>query len=128
MFGRCARTAATFWVFLTLGTTGFFSRAPIAFDFRAGRVELVRASFFFALAAERLAAGCFDRASDLEVAVLDPFRATDLVGEALFALGWFDLAFTVPRLAGFETERPVELLLVDLVKPLVTGLLIRRSK
>jgi hypothetical protein len=128
VIGRCARTAATFWVFLTLGTTGFFSRVAIAFDFRAERLELLRATFFFAATVGRLGIGFFARASDLEVAALDLFRATDFEGEALFALGCFDLAFTAPRLADFEADLPAELLLVDRVKPLVTGVLIRRSK
>lgn len=126
--GRCARTAATFWVFLTLGTTGFFSRVAITFDFGAERVELLRATFFFAVAAGRFGADFFVRASDLEAAALDPFRATDFDGEALLALGRFDFGFTAPRLADFDADRPAELLLFDLVMPLVTGLLIRRSK
>jgi hypothetical protein len=113
---------------LTLGTTAFFSRATIAFDFKAERVELLRATFFFAVAVGRLGVGFFARASDLEAADFDPFRADDFAGEARFALGKFDLAFTALRLADFGADRPVELFLVDRVKPLVTGLLIRRSK
>lgn len=125
VIGRCARTAATFWVFLTLGTTAFFAWVAIAFDF--GRVILLAATFFLGVAVGRLGVGFLVRASDLEAADLDPFRANDFAGEALFALGWFDLAFTARPLTDFWTDRPVELFLVDRVKPLVTGVLIRRS-
>ncbi len=126
VIGRCARTAASFWVFLTLGLTAFFSR--VAFDFRAERAELFRATFFFAVAVRRFGLGFFPRTIDFEAADLDPFRTDDFDGEALFALGRFDLAFTAPRLADFGADRPTELFLVDRVKPLVTGSLIRRSK
>ena len=98
----------------------------MAFDFTAERLDLVAATFFFGGAFGRLAVAFFARASDLEAADLDPFRVNDF-GEALFALGWFDLAFTARPLTDFWTDRPVELFLVDRVKPLVTGVLIRRS-
>jgi hypothetical protein len=111
---------------LTLGTIAFFSRVAIALDFRAERVELRAATFFFGVAVGRLGVGFLARASDLEAADLDPLRANPFDGEALFAFGWFDLAFT--PLIDFWADRPVELFLVGRVKPLVTGLLIRRSK
>lgn len=99
----------------------------MAFDFTAERPERVAATFFFGGAFGRLAVGFLARASDLEAADLDPFRANDF-GEALFALGCFDLAFTARRLTDFWTDRPVELFRVCRLKPLVTGVLIRRSK
>ena len=83
--GRCARTAATFWVFLTLGTFVFFSRVTIGFDFSVERVDLLAATFFLAVAVGRLGVGFFPRTSDLEAADLDPFRASDFDGVALLA-------------------------------------------
>lgn len=83
--GRCARTAATFWVFLTLGTSAFFSRVRTGFDFSVERLELLAATFFFALAVGRFGVGFFPRTSDLEAAGLDPLRASDFDGVALLA-------------------------------------------
>lgn len=83
--GRCARTAATFWVFLTLGTSAFFARVTIVFDFSLERVERLAAIFFFAVAVGRFGVGFLPRTSDLEAADLDPLRASDFDGVALLA-------------------------------------------
>jgi len=121
--GRGARTAASFWVFLTLGAT-FFWRAGAAL-----RATGFFRAFFSGLA---LAAGAFRLATGLAaprvalrrvVAARVDFFAADFGAVALFAFGFADLDDTV-RLLGAalpEVRRPPEL---DLRKPFAAGLLI----
>ncbi|HET6890935.1 MAG TPA: hypothetical protein VFH31_07520, partial [Pyrinomonadaceae bacterium] len=71
-------------VFLTRGTSAFFSRVTIRFDFSVERVDLLAATFFFAVAVGRFGVGFFPRTSDL-AADLDPLRASDFDGVALLA-------------------------------------------
>ena len=66
-------------------------------------------------------------AEDLDVAGLETLRAAVLEEVALFALGRTDFVF-IDRLltAAFGADRRVGVRDVDRLKPLVTGLLIRR--
>lgn len=122
--GRCARTAASFWVFLTPGTTVFFWRARVLF----GSLGV----FFCAAADVRLAKGFFPKgffARVFAAADLEAFRAAGLVAVARCAFGRADLAFTLrPLTEDFGADRRDVVRDVDRLKPFVTGLLIRRSR
>ena len=100
----------------------------MAFGFAAERDGAVFVTFFLEGTAARLAVDFFVR---LEAADLDAgfagFRTADFDPAALVALGRFALVFNFGLFTDFEPERPADVRRVDLVKPLVTGLLISRS-
>ena len=90
----------------------------------------VLAVFFGAEVGVRLANCFFARlfdADDLDIADLEALRAAVLEVVALFALGRTDFVF-IERLltADFGADRRVGVRDVDRLKPLVTGLLIRK--
>lgn len=135
MVGRCARTAASFWVFLTPGTTVFFRRFTLALDFSADRAVMLLAVFgvFFCEAVGvRFAKGFLARlldAADLDVAGLESLRLAGFEAAALFALGRTDfVCIDRPLTEPFGDDRRVGLRDVDRLMPLVTWLLIRRFK
>lgn len=115
--GRCARTAASFWVFLTLRSSDFFRGLS---TFRA--VALRGRTF---LATRALDAGAFFVSFLLFGAMraFATFRAVVFLGTALFALG--RVGFVTARLfaAGFVEDRPEDARDVERRKPLVTALM-----
>ena len=115
---------------MTLGTTGFLSRAT-ALVLAAERDGAVFVTFFRDGAAARLTEDFFVRlgeVADLEDADFAGFRVDDLDPAALVALGRFDFDFNFGLLTDLGAERALDVRRVDLLKPLVTGLLISRSK
>lgn len=121
--GRCARTAASFWVFLTLGATGFLCFAIVSF--LAGGF---RAIVFFG--ARLLAAAFFLTATFfVDFAFTATFRfwvfcAVARLATALFAFGRavFD-AVTRFFAADLGVERRVIARDVERLRPLVTALI-----
>lgn len=102
------------------------SRAT-ALDFAEDRDGAVFATFFLEGGVARFTERFFE-AGDLEVADFAVFRADDFDPAALVALGRLALVFNVAFFTDFGAERPVDVRLDDFLKPLVTGLLISRSK
>ncbi len=126
--GCFARTAATFWGFLTLRTTAFFTRLIVAFDL-AELAEPLFAVFFWVALATRLAGNFFDRAADFvdfDLTGLVALRTGRREAVALFAFGRLDLAFIGSFLADLRAVPRAAVRLVDRVRLFVTGLLTRR--
>ncbi|HKY28756.1 MAG TPA: hypothetical protein VJM12_12525 [Pyrinomonadaceae bacterium] len=99
----------------------------IALDFAEERDGAVFAVFFLEGGDARLTEGFFetDDLDDVDFAV---FRADGFDPAARFALGRLDFVFNVAFFTDFGAERPCDVRRDDLLKPLVTGLLISRSK
>jgi hypothetical protein len=127
--GRCARAAATFWVFLTLGATDFLCVATGVFFAAALRVGTAFRAMTF-LGTRRFAATFFLTATflvdllregsfDFTLLRDDAFCAT-----ALLAFGR-DFAAVVDRLfaADLGDERRATARDVERLRPLVTALI-----
>ena len=96
----------------------------------AERDGAVFAAFFLECAVAYLAEAFFVRVetADLDDAGFAVFRTDDFEPAALVALGRLGFVFSFALFTDFGAERAFDVRRVDLVKPLVTGLLISRSK
>jgi hypothetical protein len=129
VIGFWARTAASFWVFLTLGTTvGFFCRVTLTLRLAALRGVGFLTVLVLELAALRLATG-FLLTLFRAVVDFEALRTGDLVAIALFTLGRAGLAFKARLLFDdFVAERRAPARDADRLKPFVTALLMESSR
>ena len=133
MTGRCARTAASFWVFLTLGATDFLCFAKVGFNGAALRLLAFLIAFF----GTRLLAmtlfltafflvTLFLRATRVFEATLTfcVFRAATLFATALLAFGRAVLGAGVRLFAAdFGEERRATAREVERLRLFVTALI-----
>lgn len=125
--GRCALTAASFWVFLTLGASDFLCLGNAAFFAIGFRVTSFLLAFFgavFFTATFFLTALFFVDLALTETFVFEGFRGTTFFARALLAFGRADFAAVTRFFAtDFAEERRTTVREPERLKLLVAALI-----